>query len=116
MAAVERPLEGPGVGALVSLVAKVGAYLDASPEDPAVARKKASVERIVRLLMAGGIGDAGTVEAVVTTAVAGKGRYVPRAAAELKKMLSKLSKPAYETAVKIISDVASATVKKMLGL
>jgi len=33
-----------------------------------------------------------------------------------KKRLSRLGKPSYDVAIKIISDIGSATVKKMLGL
>jgi hypothetical protein len=43
-------------------------------------------------------------------------RFTPQAAERLKAMLSKLGKSAYEIAIKIISDIGSATVKKMLGL
>jgi hypothetical protein len=53
---------------------------------------------------------------VVTTVVVGEERYAAKATSELKRFLSKLQRPAYDTTVKIISDVASATVKKMLGL
>jgi hypothetical protein len=40
----------------------------------------------------------------------------PQASERFKTMLSKLGKSAYEVAIKIISDIGSATVKKMLGL
>ncbi|MGY0782440.1 DUF2321 domain-containing protein [Azospirillum argentinense] len=38
------------------------------------------------------------------------------AAVRLRGMLSKLGKPAYDVAIKVISDIASATTKKFLGL
>ena len=37
-------------------------------------------------------------------------------ALKLKKLLSKLSKPIYDVSIKIVSDVASDTAKKVLGL
>ena len=37
-------------------------------------------------------------------------------ALKLKKLLGKLSKPVYDVAIKIVSDVASETAKKALGL
>ena len=43
-------------------------------------------------------------------------KFTPLAAERLKGMLSKLGKSAYDVAIKIISDIGSATVKKMLGL
>lgn len=59
--------------------------------------------------------DKATVPAVVSTAMAETG-FTPIAAKRLEGMLSKLGKSAYEIAIKIISDIGSTTVKKMLGL
>jgi hypothetical protein len=42
--------------------------------------------------------------------------FTPLAAEGLKAMLSKLGKSAYDVAIKIISDIGSATVRKMLDL
>jgi hypothetical protein len=116
MEVVECPVNAPAVGALVAVAAKVGVYLDAHPDDPELERKRAAVERVVNLLLLAHVGERANVESVVTTVVVSEGKYVSKAAAELKRLLSKLQKPAYDTTVKIISDVASATVKKMLGL
>jgi hypothetical protein len=43
-------------------------------------------------------------------------KFTPLAAERLKAMLSKVGKSTYDIAIKIISDIGSATVKKMLGL
>jgi hypothetical protein len=40
----------------------------------------------------------------------------PSSSAKLKGMLPKLGKSAYDIAVKIITDIASETVKKIMGL
>jgi hypothetical protein len=59
--------------------------------------------------------DGAAVPAVVANVVTETG-FTPQAASRLKTMLSKVGKSAYEVAVKIISDIGSATVKKMLVL
>jgi hypothetical protein len=38
------------------------------------------------------------------------------AAYKLKKLLAKLQKPAYDVAIKVVSDIASAAAKKHLGI
>jgi hypothetical protein len=42
--------------------------------------------------------------------------FTEPASLRLKAMLSRLGKPAYEIAIKVISDIGSATAKKILGL
>jgi hypothetical protein len=53
--------------------------------------------------------------AVVQNVVTETG-YSKRAAERLKTLLTKLGKRTYGVAIKIISDIGSATVKKILGL
>jgi hypothetical protein len=43
-------------------------------------------------------------------------KFTPQATERLKTMLPKLGKSAYDIAIKIISDIGSATAKKLLGL
>ncbi|MBB5695511.1 DUF2321 domain-containing protein [Muricoccus pecuniae] len=38
------------------------------------------------------------------------------AALKLKRLMSKMTKPAYDVAIKVVSDLASETAKKMLGM
>lgn len=59
--------------------------------------------------------DAEAVPALVQN-VAVESRFTARAAERLKGMLGKLGKAAYDVAIKVISDVASETAKKILGL
>jgi hypothetical protein len=75
------------------------------------------MKRLVRLLQTELEGeDAAAISAVVSNVVAETG-YTRPAAERLKNaMLSKLGKSAYDVAIKIIGDIGSATVKKMLGL
>jgi hypothetical protein len=56
-----------------------------------------------------------TIPTVVENVVV-ETRFTLQAAERLKTMLAKLGKPTYDVAIKIISDIGSATVKKMLGL
>ncbi len=48
--------------------------------------------------------------------VVGDNERTGPAAIRLKHMLQKLGKPAYDVAIKVISDIASATAKRFLGL
>ena len=74
------------------------------------------MKRLVRLLEEPLDGnDKATVPAVVKNVMVETG-FTPLAAERLKAMLSKLGKSAYDVAIKIISDIGSATVKKTLGL
>jgi hypothetical protein len=59
--------------------------------------------------------DKASVPAVVNNMLV-ETAFTPQAAERLKAMLPKLGKSAYEIAIKIISDIGSATVKKVLGL
>jgi hypothetical protein len=56
-----------------------------------------------------------TVPAVVKNAMV-ETSFTPMAAERLKAMLSKLGNSGYDLAIKIIGDIGSATVKKLLGL
>ena len=58
----EQPYEPTGVGALVSIASKVGVYLDAHPDDPALERKKLAVEKVVGLLLLAEVGTRDTVD------------------------------------------------------
>ena len=59
--------------------------------------------------------EAAAVPAVIKQVTA-ETPFTGQAAERLRGMLAKLSKPAYDLAIKIISDVGAATVKRLLGL
>ena len=59
--------------------------------------------------------DAEGVPAVVENIVS-ELPFTEAAAKRLKRLLPKLGKSAYEVAIKVITDVGSATAKKLLGL
>ena len=59
--------------------------------------------------------DAAAVPAVIEQ-IAAETPFTGLATERLRLMLSKISKPAYDVAIKIIGDIGAATVKRMLGL
>ncbi len=59
--------------------------------------------------------DAISVPAIVSNIVA-ETQYTPAAANRIKELLSKLGTSAYDAAIKIITDIGSTTVKKILDL
>src|SRR5690242_9725539 len=76
----------------------------------------AEMAKLVLVLRSGlDTADAEGVEALVEN-IARDTPFTQNAAARLKGMLPKLGKSAYDIAVKIISDIASETVKKIMGL
>jgi uncharacterized protein DUF2321 len=112
----ERPYD-PAPGAeLLRLAASVMTFHDTPPGTPDYSNRKVEMKKLISLLQEHLDGDdRATVPAVVGNVVV-ETRFTPQAAERLKTMLPKLGKSAYEIAIKIISDIGSATVKKMLGL
>ena len=92
------------------------AYHDVPPESERASAKHGEMMKLVSLLQAElDADDAAGILAVVQNVVTETG-YSKRAAERLKTLLTKLGKPTYGVAIKIISDIGSATVKKILGL
>ncbi|KAA1053108.1 DUF2321 domain-containing protein [Azospirillum argentinense] len=74
------------------------------------------METLIRLLQTDlSAEDAAEVPAVIKD-VSQDNERTAAAAVRLRGMLSKLGKPAHDVAIKVISDIASATAKKFLGL
>jgi len=116
-AAVAQTPYDPESGArLLRLAASVMAYHDVPPESEGASAKHGKMMKLVSLLQAElDADDAASIPAVVKNVVVETG-YSKRAAERLKTLLTKLGKPTYDVAIKIISDIGSATVKKILGL
>jgi hypothetical protein len=116
-AAVTGAPYDPETGArLLRLAASVMAFHDTPPETQEASTREADMRKLVRLLQDALDGDdAAAVPSVVENVVTETG-YTRRAADRLNVMLPKLGKSAYDVAIKIISDIGSATVKKLLGL
>jgi hypothetical protein len=101
---------------LLRLAASVMTFHDTPPDTPDYLNREAEMKKLVSLLQENlDSNDRTTVPAVVGNVVVETG-FTPQAAERLKTMLAKLGKSTYDVAIKIISDIGSATVKKMLGL
>jgi hypothetical protein len=116
-AAVKESPFDPETGArLLRLASSVMTFHDTVPDSPESSALKAEMNKLVRLLQAElDDEDIATVPATIENVVV-ETRYTPQAAERLKGMLSKLGKSTYDIAIKIVSDIGSATVKKILGL
>jgi Uncharacterized protein conserved in bacteria (DUF2321) len=112
----ERPYDPEAAVELFRLVATVMAFHDSPPDTPESAHRQTEMKRLIRLLEEPlDSSEKAAVPAVVSNVLV-ETKFTPQAAERLKGMLSKLGKSAYDVAIKIISDIGSATVKKMLGL
>jgi hypothetical protein len=102
---------------LIRLASAVLLYHDTPPGTPAEAERRAQMAKLVKLLRQSGLDkeDAAEVERIIPD-VASETPRTEGAALKLKKILSKLGKATYDVAVNVISDIASETAKKILGL
>lgn len=116
-AAVARtPYDGQAGARLLRLAAAVMLYHDTTPGGADLAKRQAEMKKLIRLLHSELDGeDEESIAAVVSNVVV-ETRYTKRAAERLKEMLPKLGKSTYDVVIKIIGDIGSATVKKLLGL
>jgi hydrogenase maturation factor HypF (carbamoyltransferase family) len=113
----ERPYDAEAGAELLRLAASVMTFHDAAPFEPERIRREAEMNKLIRKLLEEPLqaDDKAAVAATIQNVVV-ESPFTPAAAERLKIILSKVGASAYETAVKIISDIGSATVKKMLGL
>lgn len=112
----ERPYDPASGAELLRLASSVMTFHDTPPDTPEHLHRAVEMKKLVRLLQETLDGnDKATVPAVVTNVMV-ETSFTPVAAERLKAILSKLGKSTYDVAIKIISDIGSATVKKMLGL
>jgi hypothetical protein len=117
-AAVKADPYDPKAGALLlELAVSVMTFHDTHPLDKVGAiRRKKEMRRLIRLMQSElNDDDAISVPAIVSNVVA-ETQYTPVAVRRMKELLSKLGASAYDAAIKIITDIGSATVKKILGL
>ncbi len=107
----------PEVGAqLLRLASSVLWYLDTPPDTPEALMREAQMARLIQILQSNlDPADAQAVAALVQNVAAESG-FTERAEERLKAVLGKLGKAAYDVAIKVVSDVASETAKKILGL
>ena len=116
LAVKESPYDPQRGAELLRLAASIMTYHDAPPEAPARLAREAEMKQLIRLLEDALDGDQENIVPAVVKNVIVETKFTPQASERLKTMLPKLGKSAYEVAIKIISDIGSATVKKILGL
>jgi hypothetical protein len=101
---------------VIRLATSVLAYHDTLPDDPALAERQAQMARLIEILRSDlDQEDAAEVERIIPDVV-NETSLTKRAALRLKQILPKLGKASYDIAVSVISDIASETAKKILGL
>jgi len=116
VAAGEAPYDAEALVRVVHLAMSIMRYHDTPPGAEMEAERRTQLKKLVRTIQAElSPEDAAAVQAVVDQVVV-ETPFAKQAGERLKWMLSKLGKPAYDTAIKIIGDIGSATVKRMLGL
>ncbi len=105
------------------LAAPVMMYLDTQPDDPALPQRGAEVHALsvqvnsLTTIPQEGLDpkEVAVVPSMVLSLVEDT-QFTPVAVSRLQGMLPKLGKASYDIAIKIISDIGSATIKKSLGL
>jgi Uncharacterized protein conserved in bacteria (DUF2321) len=112
----ESPFDPESGAELLRLAASVMTFHDTPPDAPESLAREVEMKKLIRILQATLDHDDKTTVPAIIEHVVVETRFTPRAAERLKTMLPKLGKSAYDIAIKIISDIGSATAKKMLGL
>jgi hypothetical protein len=112
----EHPYDTAAGGKLLGLVASIQRFHDTAPIGEEYKRREHEMRELVKVLQEGlsEKDQAGLTDIVRN--VASETPFTKQAAQRLKELLPKLGKSSYDLAVKVISDVASATAKKWLGL
>ena len=111
----ESPYDPEAGARLLRLATSVMQYLDTPPGEEANQRQ-AEMRQLITILQSElDPEEAAAVPAVIQHVVA-ETPYTEGAVGRLKQMLGRLGATSYEVAVKVITDIASATAKKMLGL
>jgi ribosome assembly protein YihI (activator of Der GTPase) len=92
----------------LKIAASVMTFHDTNPRDEIAATREKEMKKLIRILQEElNKGDAISVAET---------KYTPAAANRMKELLSKLGTSAYDASIKIVTDIGSATVKKMLDL
>ena len=112
----DNPYDAEAGGRLLDLASAVGRYLDAPPDDVELPERSAKVAQLIQEMSSDlGIEDSKSVTAIIENVVVDT-PYTEKAVRRLKELLKKVGASTYEIAVKLLTDVATAAAKKMLGL
>lgn len=116
MAMAEAPYDPEAGVRLLRLAASIMRYHDTPPGILSKPEREAEMMKLVALLRSNlGAEDASAASSTVEH-ITSETLFTAQATQHLAGLLPKLGKAAYETAIKIITDIGSATAKKMLGL
>lgn len=116
VAVAETPYDPEAGVRLLRLAASVMRHHDTPPGAPAAAEREAEMMELVRLLRSNLNDEDGSAVPSMVEHITRETPFTAPAAQRLAGLLPKLGKAAYDAAVKIITDIGSATAKKMLGL
>ena len=98
------------------MASAVGRYLDTTPDNVELPERSSKVAQLIQEVSSDlEIEDSKSVTAIIENVVVDT-PYTEKAAHRLKELLKKVSGSTYEIAVKLLTDVATAAAKKMLGL
>jgi hypothetical protein len=116
VAAVDAPYDPEAGARVLRLAASVMRFHDTPSGTDRETSLQAELDQLVHVIQTDlDPDDAAAVPAVIEQ-IAAETPFTGLATERLKLMLSKISKPAYDVAIKIIGDIGAATVKRMLGL
>jgi hypothetical protein len=110
------PYDPEAFAELFRLAASVMMFHGAPPDTEHSLHREAEMKKLVKLLEEPLDEEEKAAVPAVVQNVMVETKFTPLAAERLKAMLSRVGKSTYDIAIKIISDIGSATVKKMLGL
>jgi hypothetical protein len=117
LAVKDRPYDAEAGAELLRLASSVMTFHDAIPFEPERVRLEAEMNKLIKKLLEEPLGadDKAALSATVKNVVV-ETPFTPAASERLKGILSKVGRSTYDVAIKIIGDIGSATIKKMLGL
>jgi hypothetical protein len=116
MAVAEAPYDPDAGARLLRLAGSLMRFHDTPPGTAESTHQHAEMKKLIQLLQSELDEDDGEGVSAIVETIASESPFTEGAAKRLKRLLPKIGKSAYEVAVKIISDVGSATAKKILGL
>lgn len=116
MEVAEKPTDADAGAHLLRLAVSILRYHDTPPDAPEEVARKQEMMSLVRTLQASLASEEAALVPVLVDGLVQEGAAGEEAAGRLKSILGRLGKPAYDLTIKIVSDIGSATVKKMLGL
>jgi uncharacterized protein DUF2321 len=112
----DHPYDTEAGSQLLDLASSVGRYLDTPPDAKELPERSTKVAQLLQEMSSDlGMEDNKALRSVVENVVVNT-PYTEKAAERLKGMLKKVGGSTYEIAVKLLSDIATAAAKTMLGL